>query len=141
MSKSPQRVLRIILRVVAFLTAIGALLLIFGGRQVVMRLFLNPPETEITTVLLLALKEMGGIIGMVSVMLFLAARDPDRNVIIIDALITGLCILAVTPLVSLLTLDTRPLYPGYLLWGRSIARLVIVGVLLYLRPRPVSTGA
>jgi len=141
MSKSPHRVLRIILRVVAFLTAIGALLLIFGGRQVVMRLFLNPPETEITTVLLLALKEMGGIIGMVSVMLFLAARDPDRNVIIIDALITGLCILAVTPLVSLLTLDTRPLYPGYLLWGRSIARLVIVGVLLYLRPRPVSTGA
>ena len=125
----------------AYLTAICTLRLIFGGRPVVIRLFLNPPETEITTVLLLALKEMGGIIGMVSVMLFLAARDPDRNVIIIDALIAGLCILVVTPLVSLLTLDIRPLYPGYLLWGRSAARLVVVWVFLYLRPRAVSTGA
>ena len=141
MPKPSHRVLRMILRVFALLTAIGALLLIFGGRPVVIRLFLNPPETEITTVLLLALKEMGGIIGMVSVMLFLAARDPDRNVIIIDALIAGLCILVVTPLVSLLTLDIRPLYPGYLLWGRSAGRLVVVGVLLYLRPRPVLTGA
>jgi hypothetical protein len=61
--------------------------------------------------------------------------------VIIDPFIAGLCILVVTPLVSLLSLDIRPLYPGYLLWGRSAARLVLVGVLLYLRPQPVSTSA
>jgi hypothetical protein len=90
MPKPSHRVLRLILRAFALLAAIGALLLIFGGRPVVIRLFLNPPEVEVSTLMLLTLKEMGGIIAMVSVMLFLAARDPERNVIIIDAFIAGL---------------------------------------------------
>jgi hypothetical protein len=37
---------------------------------------------------------------MLSVMLFLAACDPVRNVAIIDALIVGLCVLTITPLLS-----------------------------------------
>ena len=72
---------------------------------------------------------------MVSVMLFFASRDPERNVAIIDALIMGLCILALTPLVSLYTLDVRSLYPAYLIWGRALVRLALAGVLYYLRPR------
>jgi len=47
----------------------------------------------------------------------------------------GLCILAITPLVSLYTLDIRRLYPGYLIWVRSLVRLVLAGGLYYLRPR------
>jgi hypothetical protein len=70
-----------------------------------------------------------------SVMLFLAARDPERNVAIIDGMTLGLCILAITPLISLYTLDVRSLYPVYLIWVRSLVRLLLAGGLYYLRPR------
>jgi hypothetical protein len=79
-----------------------------------MRMFMHPAEPEISTLLLVALKEMGGIGLMVSVMLFFASRDPERNVAIIDALIVSLCILALTLLVSLYK------YPAYLIWGRAL---------------------
>jgi hypothetical protein len=72
---------------------------------------------------------------MVSVMLFLASRDPERNVAIIDGMVVGLCILAITPLVSLYTSDVGRLYPSYLIWGRALVRLALAGVLYYLRPR------
>lgn len=111
------------------------LLLIVGGKPLVIRLFLSPPEAEISTLLLFTLKEMGGMVLMFSLMLFFASRDPARNVAIIDALIAGLCVLVVTPLVSLYTLDLRPLYPGYLIWGRSVVRLALAALLFYLRPR------
>jgi hypothetical protein len=55
--------------------------------------------------------------------------------VIIDATTVGLCILAITPIVSLYTLDAGKLYPGYLIWGRAIVRLVLAGILYYLRPR------
>ena len=42
---------------------------------------------------------MGGFTLIVALMVLFAARDPVRNVVIIDALTLGLCILAVTPLV------------------------------------------
>jgi hypothetical protein len=100
-----------------------------------MRMFMHPPESEVSTLLLAAVKEMGGLALMGSVMLFLASRDPERNVAIIDAVSVGLCILAVTPLVSLYTSDLGRLYPGYLIWGRSLVRLALAGVLYYLRPR------
>ena len=74
---------------------------------------------------------------MFSLMLFSAYRDPARNVAIIDALIVGLCILAVTPLLSLSTLDIGQLYPGNLIWGRSIVRLALAATLFYLRPREI----
>ena len=50
-------------------------------------------------------------------------------------LIVGLCILALTPLVSLYTVDVRSLYPAYLIWVRALVRLALVSVLYYLRPR------
>jgi len=109
--------------------------MIFSSKPLVMRVFMHPPEFEISTLLLAALKELGGLALMVSVMLFLASRDPERNVAIIDAVSVGLCILAVTPLVSLYTSDLGKLYPAFLVWGRSFVRLALAGVLYYLRPR------
>jgi len=50
---------------------------------------------------------------MVSAILFLASRDPERNVAIVDGLIVGLVILAVTPLVSFYTVDIQRIYPGH----------------------------
>jgi hypothetical protein len=135
MSKPPYRALRVVLGFLSLLLAIGGVIMIVSNKPLIMRMFMHPPESEISTLLLAALKEMGGMVLMVSVMLFFASRDPERNVAIIDALIVGLCILALTPLVSLYTLDLRSLYPAYLIWVRALVRLALASVLYYLRPR------
>jgi hypothetical protein len=59
---------------------------------------------------------MGGMVLMLGVLLWLASRNPVRNVAVVDALIVELCILAVTPLLSLWMTDIRSMYPAYLLW-------------------------
>ena len=135
MAKPPDRALRIVLRVFSLLVAVGSLVMIFSGKPLILRIFLRPPEAEVSTLLLFLLKELGGIMLMLAVLLWLAARDPVRNVAVIDALIVGLCILSVTPLISLRTLPVRELYPGYLVWGRSVVRLAIAALLYFLRPR------
>lgn len=131
----PYRALRVVLGLLSLVLAIGGMFMILSNKPLIMRMLMHPPESQISTLLLAALKEMGGIVLMVSVMLFFASRNPERNVAIIDALMVGLCILALTPLVSLYTLDLRSFYPEYLIWGRALVRLALAGVLCYLRPR------
>ncbi len=122
MADPPHRALRTVLRVFSALMAAGSLLLIFGGKSLLMPVFLHPPEAELSTLFLFAAREMGGIGLMLSLMLVLAARDPARNVAILDALVVGLCILAVTPVLSLYTTGITRLYPAPLLWARSSVR-------------------
>ena len=140
MSNPPYRALRIILGIVSVFTAVAGLLIVFSGRSLVMRLLLRPPETEVSTLLLFLMREMGGLALMLSVLFFFASRDPVRNVAIVNGLIVGLCILAITPLLSLYTLDVRRLYPGYLIWGRSLIRLALAALLYFLRPRETLRG-
>jgi hypothetical protein len=140
MSNPPYRALRIILGIVSVFTATAGLLLVFTGKPLVMRLLLYPPETEVSTLLLFTMRELGGLAIMLSVLFFFASRDPVRNMAIVNGLIVGLCILAITPLLSLYTLDIRRLYPGYLIWGRSLIRLALAAVLYFLRPREVLRG-
>ncbi len=135
MVNPPYRALRIILGIVCVFTVAAGLLLVFSGKPLVMRLLLRPPETEVSTLLLFVMRELGGLALMLSVLFFFASRDPVRNVAIVNGLIVGLCILAITPLLSLYTLDIRRLYPGYLIWGRSLIRLALAAVLYFLRPR------
>src|SRR5207248_4438889 len=90
MSEPPYRALRIVLGFLSLLLALGSLLLIFSSRGLILRVFMHPPESEISTLLLAAVKEMGGIVLTLSVMLFLVARDPERNVAIIDGMTLGL---------------------------------------------------
>ncbi len=135
MSQPPYRALQITLRIFSVLLVVGALFMILGSREVVVRVFMHPPEAEVSTLLLFLLKEMGGFVLMVSAMLFRASRDPERNVAVVDGLIVGMVILAVTPLLSLYSLDIRRVYPGHLIWGRSVVRLVLAAFFFYLRPR------
>ena len=135
MSKPPYRALRVILGLIALFAAVGSLVTIFSSKAVLMRLFLSPPEAEISTLLLFMMKEMGGFLFMLSLMLFFASRDPARNVAIIDALIAGLCLWVITPLLSLYTLDIDKLYPAWMFWVRSLVRAALAGLLFYLRPR------
>ena len=135
MLEPPYRALRILLGLFSLLAAIGGLVLIFADRPLMMCILLRPPEEEVSTLLVSLLKEMGGMVLTLAVFLWLAARDPMRNVAIMDGLIAGLCVLAVTPLVSLWMTDIRNLYPAYLLWGRSVLRLAIAALLYWMRPR------
>jgi len=134
MPEPQYRALRILLRMLSLLAALGGLVMIVAGKPLIVRIFLRPPEGEVTTLLLSLLKEMGGMVLMLGVLLWLASGDPVRNLAIVDALIAGLCILTLTPLLSLWTTDIRSLYPGYLLWGRSAVRLAIAALLYWLRP-------
>jgi hypothetical protein len=61
--------------------------------------------------------EMGGMVLMLDVFLWLTSHSPVRNAAIVDALIAGLCILSVTPLLSLWMIDVRSVYAAYLFWG------------------------
>src|SRR6266852_1178637 len=135
MSEPPYRSLRIGLRIVSILIAVGGVLMIFADKPLIVRVLLRPPEGEVSTLLLSLLKEMGGLTLMLSLLLWFAARDPVRNVAILDGLIAGLCILALTPLLSLWTTDIRGVYPGYLVWGRSVVRLALAAFLYWLKPR------
>ncbi len=137
MPEPPYRALRIFLRAFSLLAALGGLLMIFAEKPLIVRILLRPPEGEVSTLLLSLLKEMGGLVLMLGVLLWLASRNPARNVAVVDGLIVGLCILAVTPLLSLWMTDIGRLYPAYLLWGRSAVRLAIAALLYWLRPRHV----
>jgi len=135
MSNPPYRALRIILGIFSLFTAAAGLLFVFSGKPLLLRILLHPPETEVSTLLLFMMREFGGLALMLSVLFFFASRDPVRNVAIVNGLIVGLCILAITPLLSLYILDIRRLYPGYLIWMRSLIRLALAAVLYFLRPR------
>src|SRR5260370_13416337 len=140
MSNAPYRALRIILGIFSLFTAAAGLLVIFSGKPLVMRLLLRPPEAEVSTLLLFVMRKLGGLALILSVLLFFAARDPVRNVAIVNSLIVALCILAITPLLSLYTLDIRRLYPSYLIWGRSLIRLALAAVVYFLRPQETLRG-
>jgi len=140
-STPPYRGLRILLGVISAICALGGVLLVFSSKALILRLFISPPEAELSTLLLAAIKEMGGLLLMLGLLLFFALRDPARNVAIINALIFGLCVLAITPLLSLYTLDIERLYPAYLIWVRALVRLGLAALLYYLRPRELPAPA
>jgi len=104
-----------------------------SGKPLILRAFMHPPAAELSTLLLAMVKELGGVMVMMSVMLFLAARDPARNVAIFDGLIVGLCVLSITALLSVKMLEG--IYPAYLIWGKAVVRLALAAVLFYARPR------
>ena len=135
MPEPPYRALRIFLRVFSLSAGVGGLLMIFAEKPLIVRILLRPPEGQVSTLLLFLLKELGGMALMLGVLLWLASRNPVRNVAIVDGLIAGLCVLAVTPVLSLWMTDIRSVYPAYLLWGRSAVRLAIAALLYWLRPR------
>ena len=140
MSRPPYRALRIVLSVFSAFTAVGGLFMIFASKPLIMRMFLRPPEAEVSTLLLFVLKEMGGFVLMLSLLLFFASRDPVRNLAIVNAVIAGLCILALTPLLSFYTLDIQKIYPGHLVWARSVVRLAMAALLYFLKPREKYSG-
>lgn len=135
MGNGPYQAVRIALRFLAILLVVWGLLMIFGNKAMIMRMFVHPPEIEVSTLLLFTLKEVGGVALMLAALLWFAARDPMRNVAIIDAFIVGCCVFAVTPLISLAMLPIREIYPSRVVWGRSVIWLALAALFYVLRPR------
>ena len=109
---------------------------IVANQPLIMRVLMHPPASEVSTLLLVMLKELGGVMLMliltISALLFLAARDPARNVAILDGLIVGLCVLSVTAVLSARMLGG--FYPAYMIWGKAAVRLALAALLFYVRP-------
>ena len=61
MAKPPYRALSFGLRLVSALIAVGSLFMILSDRALILRVFLHPPASEVSTLLLALLKEMGGV--------------------------------------------------------------------------------
>ncbi len=139
MSSRSHLTLRILLVLFSILTAAEGLFLMGSSKSLILHFFPHLPESEITTQLLIMAKQWGGLSLTMGLMLYLASRDPVRNVAIIDAFIVGLCILAFLPLLSLYTLDVRQLYPGYVFWSRPLWRLPLAALLYYLRSRETAS--
>src|SRR5438552_4736286 len=59
MSGPPYRSLSLGLRVMSALIAVGGAFMILSGKPLVLRVFMHPPESEVSTLLLALLKEMG----------------------------------------------------------------------------------
>lgn len=137
--KNPSyRVLRIVLLILSVDAVVKGLLMIFGGKPLMMRLFPYPAESELSTLLLLMRQEWGATDLAFSFMLFFASRDPVRHLVVVDAVILALSIASVSSLLSIYTLDALRVYPAYSVWGHSLMRLAGAGVLFYLRPRGIA---
>jgi hypothetical protein len=90
MSKPPYRGLSVGLRIVSVLIAFVGGFMIASGKPLILWMLMHPPVSDVSPLLLAMIKELGGVMLMVSAMLFFAARHPARNVAIIDAFIVGL---------------------------------------------------
>src|SRR5262249_34223747 len=134
MTNVSHHALRILLVILGLDATAKGLVMIFGGKALMMRLFPHPPESEITTLLLLMRQESGALEFAVGLMLYFAYRDPPRNVAILNAIAVGLCIAAVASVVSLYTLDASRLYPTSTVWGHALLRSAVAALLFYLRP-------
>lgn len=135
MPGSSHRALRILLVILCLDASAKGLLLISTGKRFMTHLFPYPPESEITTLLLLMRKEWGALDLAVAFMLYFAFRDPVRNVAIIDGVAVALMLGAFTSLFSFYALEATRLYPAYSIWGHSLFRLLVAVLLYYLRPR------
>ncbi len=78
MSKPPYRALSFVLRLVSALIAVAGVFMILSGKPLIMQLFMHPPASEVSNLLLSLIKGFGGVMLMVSVMLFVAAPATRR---------------------------------------------------------------
>lgn len=135
MSDPPYRALRIILLGLAILSASEGALMIFGGKSLMIRAFMHPPDYEVSNLFMMMMKQTGGLLVMLGLMLYATFRDPVRNIAILNAFLVGLIILAFTPILTVYTLNLWPPYTPLGLWLKACMKLGVVGLLYWLRPK------
>jgi hypothetical protein len=133
--KVSERVLRVILWLLALDAAVGGAVLLVGGRAVFIWLFSDAPASEVTDLLLFKQKTWGALGVALTIMLISAARDPRRNSVIVWAMAVGLAISGIAELLSIWLLDVARLFPMLNIVVHSLARICIALVLAYLEHR------
>ena len=133
--KVSERVLRVILWLLALDAAIGGAVLLVGGRAVFTWLFSDAPASEVSDLLLFKQKTWGALGVALTIMLISAARDPRRNSVIVWAMAVGLAISGIAELLSIWLLDVVRLFPMFNIVVHSLTRIGIALVLAYLEHR------
>lgn len=133
--KVSERVLRVILWLLALDAAVGGAVLLVGGRAVFTWLFSDAPASEVSDLLLFRQKTWGALGVALAIMLISAARDPRRNSVIVWAMAIGLAISGIAELLSIWLLDVARLFPILNIVVHSLTRIGLALVLAYLEHR------
>jgi hypothetical protein len=139
--KVSERVLRVILWLLALDAAIGGAVLLVGSRAVFIWLFPSVPASEVSDLLLFRQKTWGALGVALTIMLISAARDPRRNSIIVWAIAVGLAISGIAELLSIWLLGAARLFPVFNIAAHAITRIGIALVLAYLERRLLAERA
>ena len=133
--KVSERVLKVILWLLALDAAIGGAVLLVGGRAVFIWLFRDAPASEVSDLLLFKQKTWGGLGVALTIMLISAARDPRRNSVIVWAIAVGLAVAGIAELSSIWVLGAARLFPMSNIVAHSLTRIGIALALAYLGKR------
>jgi hypothetical protein len=135
---TPHRALSILLYVLSALEALIGLVLIFmtGWLLGYSPEGLPPPNEDFVVLLL---KGIGIVAVALGYLFYVAARDPVRNVAVIDTLIFLCVAAAILEFYGAASLNIGAYYPGPYLLLRAIFQLIVAGLLLWWRPRKVSS--
>ena len=133
--KVSERVLKVLLWLLALDAAIGGAVLLVGGRAVFIWLFPYTPASEVSDLLLFKQKTWGALGVALTIMLIAAARDPRRNSVIVWAIAVGLAIAGIAELLSFWLLGAARLFPMFIIVVHSLTRIGIALVLAYLEKR------
>src|ERR1700674_1001448 len=126
--------LRILLAVIATLTGVGGVLLLFApswGTQIMAALF-GGGASLLERVLLMS---FGALALAFSYSLLAAARDPERNVAIIDATAGLMILIALLGVYGAMVVHLGGARLAPLIWLGTAIRLALAVALIALRPR------
>ena len=133
--KVSERVLKVILWLLALDAAIGGAVLLLGGRAVFIWLSSDAPASEVSDLLLFKQKTWGALGVALTIMLISAARDPRRNSVIVWAMAVGLAVSGIAELLSIWLLGVARLFPMLNIVVHALTRIGIALVLAYLEHR------
>ena len=138
MPRRSETVLRVAYALLGVDALLKSILLVFGGKWVLVLAFPGIPSSEISKLLLLTRQEYGALEFGVAVILVLSARNPRNTLPILYGIAAALFLGAVVPLLGAYRLGLTALFSGYAMWLHSAIRIAVAGLLLYLRPTEAS---
>jgi hypothetical protein len=130
--------LRTLLSVFAVIAALVGLSIVFVPRWVFT--VSGAPEIAAQPLLILFAQAFGAIAIPLAYLLYLASRDPERYVAIIDATVIGLGIVVVLEVYAILAGGLTQYWPPWLLWTSVVIRALLAIGLFALRPRAQRTA-
>ena len=127
--------LRLLLVILAADAAAKGLMMIFGGRWILLRSFPDIPTSQITSLLLLTRMEAGGLDIALAFMLIAAVREPLRCGTVVTGTAIALIIGAITEMVGLYYYEMTGFFSVRVAWIHAAVRTAVAAMLLLLEAR------